>query len=88
VGQNWNRKRSVEESPTQWSVILAILVLLLLPCAGLGVAGYSFLNGETTGVVLVLSGFCLLALALPLLALFYLRRRSVREWQRRQDVAD
>ena len=75
MGETWNKKRSAEESPTQWSVLLAILFLLLLPCVGLTAVAYFYLNGATVGLLLTIGGFSLLAWTLPLLALFFLRRQ-------------
>lgn len=84
MGESWNRKRAVEDSPTQWSVLLAIVLLLLAPCAGLAAMGYFYVNGATTGLLLTIGGLCLLAVALPLLALVSLTRRSRADRQRRR----
>ncbi len=84
MGEMWNRKRSVEESPTQWSVILAILLILVTPCLGMSALGYFFVNGESTAVLLTTAALCLFALAGPIMALFFLYRRSREDKRRRE----
>jgi len=83
MGNTWDKKRTAKETSTQWSVLLTILFLLVLPCAGFAALGYFYVNGYTTGLLLTVGGFCLLALALPLLALFYLTRQARRDRRRR-----
>jgi O-antigen/teichoic acid export membrane protein len=84
MGEIWNKKRSVEDNPTQWSVILAIVLLLLAPCVGLAAIYYFYVNGTAVGVWLIAAGLCLLAFSLPLLAIFFSWRRSRLERERRQ----
>lgn len=84
MGEMWNRKRSVEENPTQWSVILAILLILVTPCVGMSALGYFFVNGESTAVLLTTAALCLFALAGPIMALFFLYRRSREDKRRRE----
>jgi hypothetical protein len=76
MGENWNKKRSVEESKPQWSVIIALLVLLLLPIIGAVALYYSFTQEASSLMLFSIAGLCLFSMALPLMALYYLRKNS------------
>lgn len=79
MGQNWNKKTSVEDSKPQWSVIVAFLALIILPIIGAGAIFYFFVNGASLLMLFTIGGFCLFSLALPLLALYFLRKSSIRD---------
>lgn len=74
MGENWDKKQSVEDAKPQWSVIAAVLVLILLPLIGACAVFYFMVNGSPGWMLFAIGGLCLLSLALPLLALFYLRK--------------
>lgn len=81
MGENWNKKQSVEDAKPQWSVIVAILVLILLPIIGALMVFYFMVNGSPSWMLLTIGGLCLLSMALPLIALFSLRKSSKnKEW--------
>lgn len=79
MGENWNKKQSVENAKPQWSVIIAILVLVLLPIIGACAIFYFSVNGAPLLMLLAIAGLCLFALALPLLALYFLRKSANRD---------
>lgn len=81
MGENWNKKKSVEETKPQWSVIVAIVALILLPLIGMCSIFYFVGNGASGMVLFMIGGLCLFSMALPLLALFFLRKSSKNdEW--------
>ena len=81
MGENWNKKQSVEDAKLQWSVIIAILVLILLPIIGAFMIFYFMVNGAPNLLLLSVGGLCLFSMALPLIALFSLRKSSKnKEW--------
>ena len=77
--QTWNKKRSVADSTPQWSVIIALLALILLPVIGAIAIFYFFVNDAPLLMLLAIAGLCLFSLALPLLALYFLRKSSKRD---------
>lgn len=79
MGQNWNKKKSVEDNKPQWSVIIALLALLLLPIIGAITIFIFFVNDAPLLMLFAIGGLCLFSLALPLLALFYLRKAANRD---------
>jgi hypothetical protein len=79
MGQTWNKKQSVEDAKPQWGVIMAILALLLLPIIGAVAIFYFFSQGASLLMLFTIGGLCLFSLALPLLAVFYLRKASKRD---------
>ncbi len=81
MSENWNKKQSVEDAKPQWSVILAIVVLILLPIIGVCTIFYFIANDASLMVVFSIGGLCLFSLALPLMALYFLRKSSKnKEW--------
>jgi uncharacterized membrane protein HdeD (DUF308 family) len=81
MGENWNKKKSVEDVKTQWSVIVALLALILLPLIGVLAIFYFMANNASLLMLFTLGGLCLLSMALPLIALFFLRKSSKNnEW--------
>jgi len=76
MGQNWNKKKSVEDNKPQWGVIIALLILLLLPIIGAVAIFYFFSNGAPLLMLFGIGGLCLFSLMLPLLALYFLRKSS------------
>ena len=83
MGETWNRKKSVEDNKTQWGVIVALLTLLCLPIIGVTTIFFLYINDAPLLTLLVIGGLCLFSLALPLMALFYLRRAAKRDDERR-----
>ncbi len=83
MGETWNKKKSVEDNKTQWSVIIALLTLLCLPIIGVTAIFFLIINDAPLLTLLVIGGLCLFSLALPLMALFYLRRAANRDDERR-----
>jgi heme A synthase len=79
MGEHWNKKQSVENTTTQWSVVIAILVLILLPVIGALMVFFFMVNGSPVWMLFTIGGLCLFSLALPLLALYYLRKSSKRD---------
>lgn len=79
MGQSWNKKKSVEDSKPQWSVIIAILALILLPIIGACAIFYFFTNGSPLLMLFTIGGLCLFSLTLPLLALYFLRKSANRD---------
>jgi len=76
MSENWNKKKSVEDTKPQWSVIVAMLALVLLPVMGVCAIFYFVANGAPLLVLFAIGGLCLFSMALPLLALFSLRKSS------------
>ena len=76
MGENWNKKKAVEDATPQWSVIVAIMALVLLPLIGACAIFYFIANDASLLVVLTIGGLCLFSLALPLMALYTLRKSS------------
>lgn len=76
MSENWNKKKSVEDTKPQWSVIAAILALILLPIIGACLIFYFMVNDLPNWMLLSIGGLCLLSMALPLIALFSLRKSS------------
>ncbi|NHZ71502.1 MAG: hypothetical protein GWP17_00220 [Aquificales bacterium] len=79
MGENWNKKRSVADNKPQWSVIIALLALVLLPVVGVAAIFYFFVHDAPLMVLFTIGGLCLFSLTLPLLALYFLRKSSKRD---------
>ena len=81
MGENWNKKKSVEDTKPQWSVILALLALILLPLIGVLAIFYFIANDASLLMLFTIGRLCLFSMALPLLALYFLRKSSKNnEW--------
>lgn len=79
MGENWNKKKSVEDNKPQWSVILAMVALVTLPLIGACAIFYFIANDASLLVLFTIGGLCLFSLTLPLLALYFLRKSSKRD---------